>query len=287
MAVGVAIVVLLARLVSLDAAMVVAPAVTTLAVALLVGRAAVHRQRQLARTQRRVELALRDHDRRQVRLLRGETSRLYGQLEALAAIRDTLDGRLALPSTRDWAASADLLRELITVVLARRPRVVVETGSGTSTVIIAACLQRLGGGHLWSLEHLPRFAGETRAMLEARGLADWATVVDAPLADVRIGDGTWSWYDLAGFPVGGPIEILFVDGPPGDTGPLARYPALPMLLDRLAPGAAVLVDDGARPDERAMIARWRAEVPALDVRQLPLEKGGTLLTLDGTTLTTG
>jgi predicted O-methyltransferase YrrM len=267
--------------------MVVAPAVTTLAVALLVGRAAVHRQRQLARTQRRVELALREHDRRQVRLLRGETSRLYGQLEALAAIRDTLDGRLALPSTRDWAASADLLRELITVVLARRPRVVVETGSGTSTVIIAACLQRLGGGHLWSLEHLPRFAGETRAMLEARGLADWATVVDAPLTDVRIGDGTWSWYDLAGFPVGEPIEILFVDGPPGDTGPLARYPALPILLDRLAPGAALLVDDGARPDERAMIARWRAEVPALDVRQLPLEKGGTLLTLDGTTPTTG
>jgi predicted O-methyltransferase YrrM len=285
-AAGVAVVVLLARLVSLDAAIVVAPTVTTLAVALLLGRSAVQRQRQQGRLRRRMEQQLKDHDRRQVRMLRHETSRLYGQLEALAAIRDTLDGRIALPSTRDWAASADLLRELITVVLAKRPRVVVETGSGTSTVIIAACLQRLGAGHLWSLEHLPKFAGETRAMLAARGLSEWATVVDAPLVDVQLGEGTWSWYDLTGFPSADPIEVLFVDGPPGDTGPLARYPAMPMLLDRLAPGAAILVDDGARPDERAMIARWRAETPTLDERQLALEKGGTLLTLGDADRTT-
>jgi hypothetical protein len=139
---------------------------------------------------------------------------------------------------------------------------------------------------VWSLEHLPRFAGETRALLETRGLSDWATVVDAPLVDVRLGDATWSWYDLAGYPAGEPIEVLFVDGPPGDTGPLARYPALPMLRDRLASGASILVDDGARPDEQAMVARWRAEVPGLEVRPLPLEKGGSLLTLDETHPTT-
>jgi predicted O-methyltransferase YrrM len=282
-AVVVALVVVAARLVSLDAAIVVAPAITTLVVALLLGRASSQRRRELTRARRRIRQRLDAHDRRQARLARRETARLYGQLEALAAIRDSLDGRVALPPTTDWAASADLLRELIAVIVAKRPRVVVETGSGTSTVIIAACLQRLGGGHLWSLEHLTRFAGETRALLDARGLADWATVVDAPLVDVTLGDATWSWYDLAGFPAGGPIEVLFVDGPPGDTGPLARYPALPMLRDRLAPGAAILVDDGARPDERAMIARWRAEVPALEMRPLPLEKGGSLLTLGDTT----
>ncbi len=278
-AIVVGAVVAIARLVSTDAAIVVAPAATTLAVALIVARSSAQRRRQLARLRRRTRQRMEALDRRQARRARRETSRLYGQLEALAALRDTLDGKLALPSTRDWAASADLLRELVTVILARRPRVVVETGSGTSTVIIAACLQRLGGGHVWSLEHLPRFARETQALLETRGLSDWATVVDAPLIDQRLGDGTWSWYDLAGFPAGEPIEVLFVDGPPGDTGPLARYPALPMLLDRLAPGAAILVDDGARPDERAMLARWRAEVPGLEIRPLPLEKGGSLLTL--------
>lgn len=278
-AVVVGIVVAVARLVSSDAAIVAGPAAVAFVVAMLVARASAQRRRQVTRLRRRMRQRLEASDRRQARRTRREVSRLHGQLEALVALRDTLDGRLALPSTRDWAASADLLRELAAVVLARRPGVVVETGSGTSTVIIAACLQRLGRGHVWSLEHLPRFAAETRALLDTRGLADWATVVDAPLVDVRLGDATWSWYDLARFPAGDPIEVLFVDGPPGDTGPLARYPALPMLLDRLAPGASILVDDGARPDEQAMIARWRTEVPGLGVRPLPLQKGGTLLTL--------
>lgn len=278
-AAAVGVVMLLARLVSLDAAIVVAPVVTTFAVATVVGWTSSQRQRQLRRNQRRLRRRLDIQEGRTARMVRRELARQYGQLEALAAIRDSLDGRVPLPTTQDWAASADLLRELVTVIQARRPRVVVETGSGTSTVIIAACLRRLGGGHLWSLEHLPRFASETRAMLAARGLEDWATVVDAPLVDVQLGTETWSWYDLAAFPPGDPIEVLFVDGPPGDTGPLARYPAMPMLLDRLASGASILVDDGARPDERAMIARWCAETPQLEVRPLPLEKGGSLLTL--------
>lgn len=285
-AAAVAALVALARLVSLDAAIVTAPAAATLAVSVLVVRASAQRRRQSAALRRRIRQQLEAQERRQVRLARREASRLFGQLEALAALRDTLDGKLALPSTRDWAASADLLRELVTIILARRPQVVVETGSGTSTVIIAACLQRLGGGHLWSLEHLPRFAGETRALLETRGLSDWATVVDAPLRDVQLPDRAWPWYDLATFPPGEPIEVLFVDGPPGDTGPLARYPALPLLIDRLAPGAAILVDDGRRPDERAMIARWQAEVPGLEVRPLPLDKGGSLLMLGDTAPTT-
>ena len=203
------------------------------------------------------------------------------------ALRDTLQGRIVVPSTTDWAASADLLRELASIVMARRPTVVVETGSGTSTVVIAGCLERLGDGHLWSLEHLPSFARETQDLLAVSGFQDRATIVDAPLVDVRMGEGTWRWYDLSALPATGPIELLLVDGPPGDTGPLARYPALPMLLDRLAPHAAILVDDAARPDEQEMVARWCAEVPGLEVRQLRLEKGGTLLTLGATTPTTG
>jgi hypothetical protein len=51
-----------------------------------------------------------------------------------------------------------------------------------------------------------------------------------------------------------------------------------MLLDRLAPDAAIVIDDGARADEREMVARWCAEVPGLTVRQLRTQKGGTLLT---------
>jgi predicted O-methyltransferase YrrM len=280
-------VVLLARLVSLDAAVVMAPMVAILAVALLVGRSAARQDRRLRLARLELRQRMDANHRRQGRRARRETDRLFGQLEALAAIRDILDGRVAVPPTTDWAASADLLRELLTFVMARRPRVIVETGSGTSTIVIAACLERLGEGHLWSLEHLPAYARETRDQLAAAGLQHRATVVDAPLVDTPLGAHTWRWYDLAGMPTTDPIELLFVDGPPGDTGPLARYPALPMLLDRLAPGAVVLIDDAARPDEREMVARWSAEVPGLVVRELRLSKGGSLLTLPARPPTTG
>jgi predicted O-methyltransferase YrrM len=276
-AVGAVMVVM--RLISLDAAVVVAPAVTVFVVTLLLGRMALQRKRQVRTLRRQIRRRLDTLDRRHTNLMMREMSRQYRQLEALAAVRDSLADRVPLPPAGVWAASADLLRELVTVIDARRPTVVVETGSGTSTVVIAASLRRLGGGHLWSLEHLPRFAEQTRALLADRGLTDWATVVDAPLVDVRLGDGTWRWYDLTGLSGDERIELLLVDGPPGDTGPLARYPALPLLLERLAPGASILIDDGARPDERAMVARWRAEVPGLEVRPLPLEKGASLLTL--------
>jgi predicted O-methyltransferase YrrM len=226
-------------------------------------------------------------DRRQAQRLRREIARLFDQLEALDAIRDTLGGRIAVPPTTDWAASADLLRELVTVVMARRPKVIVETGSGTSSVVMAGCLERLGDGHLWSLEHLTSYAGETRDLVAAAGLEHRVTIVDAPLVDVRLGEGTWSWYDISDLPDIGPIDLLFVDGPPGDTGRLARYPALPMLLDRLAPEAAIVIDDSARPDELEMVARWRAEVPGLTLRQLRTQKGGTLLTRTPGALTTG
>ena len=186
-------VVLLARLVSQDAALVAAPMVTIVAVALLVGRAATQRRRQLGRVRRRLRQRLDLIDRRQARqgrAARREAERLYGRLEALTALRDTLHGRIVVPSTTDWAASADLLRELASIVMARRPRVVVETGSGTSTVVIAGCLERLGDGHLWSLEHLPSFARGTQDLLAASGVQDRATIVDAPLVDVRLGEGT-------------------------------------------------------------------------------------------------
>ncbi|MET0772629.1 MAG: class I SAM-dependent methyltransferase [Candidatus Limnocylindrales bacterium] len=282
--------VLLALLVSQDAAIVVAPMVTILAVALLVGRAAAQRRRQMGRVRRQLSRRLDLLDRRQARQgrrTRREADRLYGRIEALTALRDVLHGAIVVPSTTDWAASADLLRELAMIVMARRPRVVVETGSGTSTVVIAGCLERLGDGHVWSLEHLPSFARETQDRLAVSGLEDRATIVDAPLVDVRLGEGTWRWYDLSALPPTDPIGLLLVDGPPGDTGPLARYPALPMLLDRLAPDAAILIDDAARPDEREMVARWCAEVPGIGVRELRLEKGGTLLTLGAATPTTG
>ena len=158
-----------------------------------------------------------------------------------------------------------------------------ETGTGSSTVAIAACLRRIGGGHLWSLEHLPAFAAAIRSQLAMMGLEDYVTVVDAPLVDVSLPAGAWPWYDTSGLDVGGPIDLLFVDGPPQATAPMARYPALPVLRSRLAGHAVVILDDADRADERECVRRWQAETPGLSGHHLPFESGAWVLRLDDVT----
>ena len=47
------------------------------------------------------------------------------------------------------------------------------------------------------------------------------------------------------------------------TGPIARYPAVPVLLDRLSSTAAVVLDDMVRQDEQEVVRRWTSTVTGL------------------------
>ncbi len=212
---------------------------------------------------------------------RAERQRLnmmFAQVEALISLRDALRLEHPLPPTRGWAASPDLLLLIVRHIEATKPRLVVELGSGVSTIVIAASLRRSGSGRSVSLEHDPDHAARTRTELDRQGLSSLADVVHAPLRDLSVGEGTWRWYGAPRDAIPQCIDLVFVDGPPGTTGPLARYPALPVLFDRLAPGASIILDDGARPDEREIVARWQSEYPGFDGRELPLEKGAWVLT---------
>lgn len=78
--------------------------------------------------------------------------------------------------------------------------------------------------------------------------------------------------------------MLIVDGPPGRVNKDARYPALPLLHERLNPGAHVFLDDATRPDERRILTQWLAEFPDLRLirhvgRMAVMQRGtqGTML----------
>ena len=201
----------------------------------------------------------------------------YWQLEALVNIVATVQPRVPLPPTRKWAASPDLLRLVMHEVFSRRPSLVMEASSGTSTVIIAYCLQKLGGGKVVALEHDALYAQRTREMIALHGLTDFAQVVDAPLVEHRLKATTWKWYDIARIPVPEGIDMLVVDGPPEATQAMARYPALPLLHQRFAPRSVVIMDDGQRPDEREIASRWASEFEARSSTYLELEKGAWVL----------
>ncbi|MBX3234914.1 MAG: class I SAM-dependent methyltransferase [Nitrospiraceae bacterium] len=230
----------------------------------------IYKVRRLAR------LVLREVQEDLPRFVKGEIENCYQQAEALAAVLTELRLRASLPPTRNWAASPDLLRELMRHVSRHRPQTIVECGSGVSTIVLARCLEIVGTGHVYSLEHLPDQADKTREELKRQGLGAWATVLTAPLCLHRIADEEFHWYGMDGLPVP-TFDMLVIDGPPATTGPLARYPAGPLLFCRLAPQAAVFLDDSNRDQEQAILSRWRKEFPRLHQDSRPCEKGCAVL----------
>jgi hypothetical protein len=111
-------------------------------------------------------------------------------------------------------------------------------------------------------------------------LTKYVEVVHAPLVDVDVAGETFRWYDLSKLEGLTDLDIVFVDGPPGTTGPLARYPALPLLRDRCAPGARFILDDAARPDERAIVQRWVREHGAVAGDRTPGPVGSITVRVD-------
>jgi hypothetical protein len=107
----------------------------------------------------------------------------HDQLESLLGLYlyFTLQPSLPLPPTRGWAASPDFLKVVAEMVLKQHPALVVEAGSGVSTLVIGSCLKRLGSGRLVSLEHEERYADNTRSLVELHGLADFVDVQYCPI----------------------------------------------------------------------------------------------------------
>lgn len=210
---------------------------------------------------------------------RRETESLFAQIQALLALERILSLRQPLPPVRGWAGSPDFLLALAERVFATKPMTVVECSSGVSTVVAARCLQQLGSGHVYSLEHDEAYAEKTRALLAQHGLSEWATVLAAPL---QLGSEGTPWYQDAVLPAAlPPIDLLVVDGPPATTATQARYPALPRLRPRMATRFALMLDDADRPDELAIVQRWRDQFPGLKVSRPPCEKGLAVLEVAG------
>jgi predicted O-methyltransferase YrrM len=170
--------------------------------------------------------------------------------------------RAPMPSSGDFALNPTDLLELLHLIRIQQPQLVVELGSGTSTVWIAYALEKIGG-RLVSLDHDAGYAAKTRAMLAAHGLSGVAEVREAPLTPFSIEGKSYPWYDVAQLADLRGIDLLLVDGPPEATGPAARFPALHALEQRLSGMATIVIDDANRQGELAALASWTATFAGL------------------------
>lgn len=201
----------------------------------------------------------------------------YREIEALFSLHKTVQIVQPLPPTRLWAASPDLLTIIAAQIQQHHPKVVLELGSGISTLISSYLLKAANGGELFTLEHEAQFASHSLQQLEAHCLHDYATIIHAPLVPTTVKGETWRWYDPTKIPDMGKVDLLVIDGPPKRVQKLARYPALPILFERLAQGAIIIVDDFSRPDEYEMVKRWIADYTLKVVEIHDNEKGAIVL----------
>lgn len=184
---------------------------------------------------------------------------LYRHSESFFAIVTSLGVSGPIPFTRGYAASPDFLRIIANHTLLHQPKIVLEASSGLSTVILAYCQKKTGGGTVISLDHLEEYATQTTRLLEAHNLSDFAKVYHAPLTEYSIGGKKYKWYNISGVPIPKSIDLIVVDGPVSGENKHCRYPVLPLFFEKMKEGSSLFMDDAYRKSEREVKALWEGE----------------------------
>jgi len=194
-----------------------------------------------------------------------------------------------------WPISPDLAMLLIKLIDFNHYNLIIEFGSGISTVVIAKALlqqaekRQKTAAKLVSFEHLDDYYKKTAEQLANAGLDNAVQLELTPLAPYKAPDNTtYSYYDFRGIlkklgaEFTGARILVLVDGPPASTGKHARYPALQHILAYFnASGIDVLLDDTIRTDEQEIVKRWQEDLQRkkknFTTSRFNLEKGAIML----------
>lgn len=198
-----------------------------------------------------------------------------------------------------WPVSADFALCLMQQLVLKPYDLVIEFGSGMSTVIVAKTLALMAERNdtrqtqFVSFEHLDSYYEQTLAHVQQAGLEKAVQLTLAPLEDWQAADGQVYPYYSCQSTLAKLVKqrqtsrkriLVIVDGPPAATGAQARYPAGP-LLTAYFPNAHIdfLMDDYIREDEKQVVQRWLADIEAMGRTGTPteykLEKDACLLTV--------
>lgn len=179
----------------------------------------------------------------------------------------------------EWPIEEEFARFLIYKVVTKRPINIVELGSGTSTLIIAKTLEKLGYKYtITSFDSDKSYLEDTKNLLRAEDVFDENKIrlVLAPIIDLSLNGNSYKWYDFEYFNFDfDKIDLLFVDGPVGGLCKNSRYPAIHFMKDYLLRGSTVILHDAKREDEKEIVELWKKENPQIKrVYNINTERGG-------------
>lgn len=202
---------------------------------------------------------------------------LYVQIESLLNLQQQISIRKPLPSMSRWAATSELALLIVDTIKKEPPKTVVDLGSGVSSLVAGYTIEQLGEGRVISVDHEEEFYEKTRQTIQGHELEDVIDLRHAPLRQQKAGEDNYEWYDMEKLQDVDNIDLLIVDGPPGKTQKHARYPAVPLLYDKLSKGATIILDDYSRQEEKEITKMWLEKYPQLSFREMRSEKGMAIL----------
>lgn len=165
----------------------------------------------------------------------------------------------------EWAIERKFADLLIYTILTKNPRVVVDLGSGLTTLITAKVmeLKEQKDFTIYSVDCGGKFLKETENRIKAEKLNNFKNIhfIYAPLEEITIKTRKYIWYKNFSKQISeSKIDLLVVDGPMGNLCKNARYPAVPLLEDKLKKKSVILLDDFNREDEQEIGKLWCAEI---------------------------
>ncbi|QKX18086.1 hypothetical protein [Microbulbifer sp. YPW1] len=212
------------------------------------------------------------------------------QVEAYVAVQNYFADDCLPLSYHGWPISSDIAVNLIGKIEENKYDLIIEFGSGTSTVLFARILSRFSErtqdrcrnfkNNIVTFEHHETYYSKTLSGLKSEGLEQFVDLVYAPLELQEIGGESYSYYscresldELSKRYRERRLSILvLVDGPPGATGPNARFPALPLLLEYLGGhNLDIVLDDYARKQEKQVVSMWKNYLSNNDIRYIEEE----------------
>ncbi|MDH5573703.1 MAG: class I SAM-dependent methyltransferase [Gammaproteobacteria bacterium] len=200
-------------------------------------------------------------------------------INSYRTLRDMLDLNDDIPYTPDWSAAADFLQIITDYCLKHKPATILECSSGLSTLILARCCQINKYGKVYSLENGKEYADKTAAYINHYQLQNYATVIHAPLTEIILQGHPYQWYETSNIPESR-IDMLVIDGPSGFIQKNSRYPALPLLYNKLSKQSIVYLDDAAREDEQAIAQLWKKEFEFITHQYIETERGCSIFAIN-------
>ena len=200
-------------------------------------------------------------------------------LESYQSLRDKLNLHKELPYTPDLSAAADFIEIIVNHCLEGKPATIFECSSGLTTLMLARCCQLNNQGHVISLEDGEEYAINTGKFIDAYALSEFALIIHAPLVPTNVNGTDYLWYSLDEVP-DNTIDMLVIDGPSGFIQKHSRYPALPLLYEKLSNNCMVFLDDAARDDEKEIVELWKAAFNTIKHEYINTERGCSILSLN-------